>query len=116
MVKCCDLHAGMLSTTVQFQRLSPVTDGAGGYAETWLPLSGAVTRAHVVAMSGAERYASGRVEATAKFRVTVRYFAGLRESDAVTINGARHNIRFINNVEQSNRWLVLDVDGGVVPQ
>jgi hypothetical protein len=46
----------------------------------------------------------------------VRYFAGLRESDAVTINGARHNIRFINNVEQSNRWLVLDVDGGVVPQ
>jgi hypothetical protein len=46
--------------------------------------------------------------------VTVRYFAGLTEADAVVINGKRANIRFINNVEDRDLWLVLDVQTGVV--
>lgn len=111
--RCCDINAGMLRTPVAFERATRAPDAAGGFTVTWAAISGAPTRARVVAMSGSERWASDRVEATARYRVTVRYFAGLLEADTVLIGGRRHNIRFVNNIEMRNRWLVIDVDGGV---
>ena len=113
-MKCCsDINAGMLRTIVQFQRLTRVPDGAGGATQTWANLAGAPTRAHVKSLSGSERFASARVEATATHRITVRYFAGLTEADRVVFGGRASNIRFINDLEQRNRWLVLDVQTGV---
>ena len=112
-MKCCDITAGMLTTPIQFERMSRVADGAGGFSQAWLPLSGAPTRAHVKSMSGSERFASARIEATATHRVTVRYFAGLTEADTVVIRGKRANIRFVNNLQEKDRWLVIDVQTGV---
>jgi SPP1 family predicted phage head-tail adaptor len=112
-MKCCEYSAGMLRTPVQFQRLVRTADGAGGFAQSWQAIKGAPTRAHVKSMSGNERFASARVEATATHKVTIRFFVGLTEADAVVFDGRRANIRFINNVEQRNRWLVLDVQTGV---
>jgi SPP1 family predicted phage head-tail adaptor len=106
----------MLRTPVQFSRAVRDDDGAGGAVQSWEALPGAPTRAHVVALSGSERWASARVEATSNLRVTVRYFEGLTEGDAIVISGVRCNIRFVNNVEQRNRWLVLDVQRGVAPK
>jgi SPP1 family predicted phage head-tail adaptor len=113
-MKCCEYSASMLRTPVQFQRLVRTADGAGGFTQTWRNLQGAPTRAQVKSMSGNERFASARVEATATHKVTIRYFAGLTEADAVVFGGRRANIRFINNVEQGDRWMVLDVQTGVV--
>jgi len=113
-MKCCEYSAGMLRTPVQFQRLARVSDGAGGFTQTWQAIAGAPTRAQVKSMSGNERFASARVEATATHKVTIRHFAGLTEADAVVFDGKRANIRFINNVEQRDRWMVLDVQTGVV--
>jgi SPP1 family predicted phage head-tail adaptor len=113
-MKCGEYSAGMLRTPVQFQRLVRETDGAGGFTQTWRNIQGAPTRAHVKSMSGNERFASARVEATATHKVTIRHFAGLTEADAVVFGGRRANIRFINNVEQRDRWMVLDVQTGVV--
>jgi SPP1 family predicted phage head-tail adaptor len=115
-MKCCDYSAGMLRTPVQFQRLTRTSDGAGGATQAWGNLAGSATRAHVKALSGSERFASARVEATATHRITVRHFAGLTEADAVVFAGKRHNIRFINNVEQRNRWLEIDVQSGVAAE
>lgn len=112
-MKCCDITSGMLKTPVGFQRTTRVSDGAGGFSEEWVAIPGAPTRAHIKAMSGSERFASARVEATATHKVTVRYFPGLLESDAVFWNGKRANIRFINNLEERNKFLVLDVQTGV---
>jgi SPP1 family predicted phage head-tail adaptor len=112
-MKCCDYTAGMLTTPVQFQRMSRVSDGAGGFSQAWLALSGAPTRGNVKSLSGSERFASARLEATATQRLTVRYFAGLTEADSVMIRGKRANIKFVNNVEEKDRWLVIDVQTGV---
>lgn len=114
MTLCCEYNAGLLRTPVQFQRLVRTPDDAGGFTQVWANLAEAPTRAMVKAMSGGERFASARVEATATHKVTVRYFAGLTEADAVLWNGRRGNIRFINNVEERDLWLVLDVQTGVV--
>jgi SPP1 family predicted phage head-tail adaptor len=113
-MKCCDLNAGMLRTVVQFQRKVRVPDGSGGASETWQNIAGAPTRAHIKSLSGSERFASARIEATATHRVTVRYFAGLTEADRIVFGGRAANIRFQDNLEQRNRWLVLDVQTGVV--
>lgn len=114
MSLCCKYNAGMLRHVVEFQRLVRTPDGAGGFTQTWQKISGAPTRAMIQSMSGSERFASARVEANATHKVTIRYFAGLTEADAVMIRGKRANIRFINNVEERDLWMVLDVQTGVV--
>jgi SPP1 family predicted phage head-tail adaptor len=112
-LKCCDMHAGMLRELVTFQRRSLASDGAGGQTETWATISGAPTRAFVKPVGGSERFASDRTEATVRLRLVTRYNSGLREGDRVKIRGRVHNIRFLDNVEFQDRWLQIDVDGGV---
>jgi head-tail adaptor len=62
---------------------------------------------------GSERFAHDRTEATVRLRLVVRYTTALRESDRVTIRNKVHNIRFLDNIEFANKWLQIDVDGGV---
>ena len=112
-MKCCDMHAGMLREPVTFQRRTLTADGAGGQTEAWAAISGAPTRAHVRPVGGSERYASDRTEAIVRLRLVTRYNAGLREGDRVKIRDRVHNIRFLDNIEFADKWLQIDVDGGV---
>ena len=113
MVKCCDMSSGKLREPVTFQRADKVSDGAGGWTETWAAIAGASDRAFAKALSGSERFASDRTEATTKWRIVVRYFPDLWESDRVMMRGRAYNIRFVNNVELRDQWLEIDLDGGV---
>lgn len=112
-MKCCKYKAGMLRTPVEFQRKTQTRTSSGGFSEAWAAISGAPTKAHVEALSGSERVASDRVEAHAKFRLVTRYFSGLTAADRVKIGDRLHNIRAIDNVEMRDRWLRIDLDGGV---
>jgi SPP1 family predicted phage head-tail adaptor len=107
------MNSGKLKEPVTFQRRTLTSDGAGGQTESWATISGAPMRAHVTPTSGAERFRSDRVEATVRLRLVVRYVSGLLESDRVQIRNRVHNIRFIDNIEFANKWLQIDVDGGV---
>lgn len=112
-MKCCDIHGGMLRTPVTFERRTNTPDGSGGYTQSWAAVSGAPTIAFVKPVSGSERMHSQRLDATVTLKVTVRFFDGLLESDRVVIRGKNHNIRFIDNLEFMDKWLVISVDGGV---
>jgi SPP1 family predicted phage head-tail adaptor len=112
-LRCCDFHAGMLKEPVTFQRRTLTSDGAGGQTETWATISGTPSRAFVKPMSGSERYMSDRTEAIVRLRLVTRYTASLREGDRVTIRDRVHNIRFLDNIEFKDRWLQIDVDGGM---
>lgn len=103
----------MLRTPVAFQRRTRTSDGAGGATEAWAAIAGSANRCHYKAASGSERYASNRVEANLRARIVVRYFSGLREGDRAVIDGESYNISFIHNVERRNRWLEIDLEGGV---
>ena len=113
MVACCDMNAGKLREPVTFQRQTLTSDGAGGQSQSWATVSGSPTRAYVAPSSGSERYASDRTEATIRLRLVVRYTASLKEGDRVLIRSKAHNIRFIDNLEFADKWLQIDVDGGV---
>lgn len=108
---CDKYNSGMMREPIRVERKTRTSDGAGGYTETWAVLNSPF--AYVKAVSGGERYASDRLEATTRWRVVIRYISGLRESDRIVIRSKNHNIRFINNVEMRDRWLEIDLDGGV---
>lgn len=113
MVKCCAKYSARdLREPVEFQRKTRTSDGAGGFTDAWAAISGAPTRAMVKAMSGRERYASDRLEASANYRIVTRYFDGLTEVDRVEIRGRPGQIRFVNNVDLADRWLEIDVQLG----
>lgn len=113
MSKCCAKYsAGMLKEPVTFERVARVPDGGGGATRTWSAISGAPTFAMVKALSGGERWASSRTEATASHKVVIRYFDDLTEADSVVVRGRRHNIRFINNVDFADRWLEITTQQG----
>lgn len=111
-MKCCKYSAGMLREVVTFQRKTRTSDGAGGFTTAWAAISGAPTRAMVKAMSGGERWASMRTEATATHRVVVRYFADMVEGDRVLIRGKPADITFINNVDYDDKWLEISANLG----
>jgi SPP1 family predicted phage head-tail adaptor len=113
MGKCCDYSAGKLRTAVLFETATRTSDGAGGSTRAWATVSGAPTRCAAKQLSGRERYASERTEATSTIRIVVRYTNTLKERDRATVDGKRYNIERIDNVEFANRWLEITASGGV---
>jgi len=113
MVNCCGKYnSRQLRESVTFQRKTRTSDGAGGYTSGFATITGAPTRAMVKPLSGRERWASDRVEASANYRVVTRYTDLLREGDTVLIRGRPGNIRFIANVDMMDEWLEIDVNLG----
>lgn len=113
MVKCCDITAQMLREPITVQRATRVSDGAGGFSETWAAVSGAPTWAMAKATGGGERWASERIEATAGMSFTMRYWSGLTEADRIVMRGVAYNVRHIDNVEMQDRWMVVKAERGV---
>lgn len=116
MVNCCGpskYNARQLRESVTFERVSNVADSYGARRQTWAAISGAPTRAMVKPLSGGERYASARTEATSTHRIVCRYFDGLTEADRVVIRNRAYNIRFIANVDFDDQWLEITAELGV---
>jgi len=115
MVNCCatsKYNARQLREAVTFQRVTNTQDDYGARVQTWAAITDAPTRAMVKPMSGGERYASARTEATSTHRIVCRYFADLTEKDRVVIRGRAYNIRFIANVDFDDQWLEISAELG----
>ena len=101
----------MLWQAATFERLTQVADGSGGVTEVWATL--ATGDVCIMALSGAERWHSDRIEAQSRWRVVCEHVSGLKEADRVTIDGAAYAITFVDDVEKRGIWQVLDVSAGV---
>jgi SPP1 family predicted phage head-tail adaptor len=112
-MKCCDINAGMLKTPISIQRPTKTSDGAGGYTETWASVRGSAKRAFVKSFSGREQWVSERTEARTSLRIVCRYTSNILQTDRVVIRDKRYDIIAINNVEFEDKWLEIDLGGGV---
>lgn len=100
--------------TATFERPTRTPDGAGGYTETYAAISGLDgVSAGIVAVSGAEVWASMRVEAQSSWQLWVKTDAEITEVDRVTIGGRVYNITFVNDVEKRGIWQVVNLGQGV---
>ena len=111
---CCKYSAGKMREPVTFQRMGSASNVDGNVvAGSWATIAGVPTKGMVRPLSGYEASQSQRLSAEVKLLVVVRYTAALREADSVLIRGLRHNIRYIKNVDFDNKFLEIDVQGGV---
>lgn len=111
MSKCCDYTAGMLREPVEIQEQSKSSIGGGATTVTYT--NKANVRGFVKPLSGSERLYAERLDAQTRFRLVIRYRSDLLESDRVIIRDKAYQIRFINNLEFRDKWLEIDLDGGV---
>lgn len=111
MAKCCDLTSGMLRHSVALQSETQTPNGSGGFDRAWSTY--ATVKGQMKPISGSERFHAERLDATTKNRLTLRYRSGVTTSHRVVFDSRAYNIRYIENVEFRNRWLILDLDGGV---
>jgi SPP1 family predicted phage head-tail adaptor len=103
----------MLREPVQFQQLSRVADGAGGWAEAWAAIASTPGRAMVRPLSGSEEWRFSRINATARLMVVTRYSSVIAPEHRVIIRGRTHNIVDVRNVDFGDKWLEIAVTGGV---
>lgn len=110
-MKCCEFKSGMLRTPFTLSRQVAVQLEGGAEQLTYVDY--ATGKCAFKSLSGGERLYAERIDATTKSRAIIRYRSGIAESDRLTAGGRVYNIRFINNIELRNRWIELDLDGGV---
>ena len=109
----CGINAGELRTAISFECYSKTSDGAGGHTTSWSEIAGSPTRAKVESLSGREQWATERVEARIAMRLTCRYSSLVTTKDRVVIRSIAYNIRAINNIGLEDRWMQVDLEGGV---
>ena len=110
-MKCCDFTSGMLREPITIEQQTITSIGGGASAITWSTRLS--TRAYVKPLSGNERLYAQRLDATTTMRIVIRYNANIVESDRVVMRDRYYNIRYINNVEFRDKWLEIDLNGGV---
>jgi len=101
----------LLWKSVTLQRSAKVSDGAGGYTETWSDL--AIVDGGIVAMSGSERWNADRLNAESKWQLLIAYWGELFANDRVVIDGRAYAISFVNDVQKQGKWQVIDLGEGV---
>ena len=101
----------MLREPVEFQELKVTPIGGGANEREFFPKLS--TRGYMKPLSGGERLYAERLDAQTRNRLVVRYNPNITASDRVIIRDKAYQIRFISNVEFSNKWLEIDLDGGV---
>lgn len=110
-MKCCEMTAGKLRSVAVLSRRDDVVLPGGSREKVYQEY--ATVRCQLISASGREVQYADRLDAQTSNRMVMRYRDYVTESDRVEIDGRTYNIRFINNVEQRNRWLEIVLDGGV---
>lgn len=110
-MKCCEITPSKLRTEFIIQRLSSTPIGGGAVARVFANWK--TGRGLFEEKSGSEKTVTDRIDAQKKARLVCRFIAGLLESDRVIVGGKFYNIRFIKNIENENRFLEIELEGGV---
>jgi SPP1 family predicted phage head-tail adaptor len=107
------MRAGKLNRRITIQQLVQAKNQTGGMVASWEQF--AVRRANVNNLSGTEGLATkahGGEVADARTIFTMRYLAGVTETMRVLYGGKVFNIRFVNDVLEGHRTLIVTCDTG----
>lgn len=110
-MKCCDMSAAKLRTSMTLQRPEKTPDGAGGWTVEWVTYAN--VKGHVAPLSGFERLHAERLDASTRIRSYIRYRSDVLPKHRAVIEGRAHQIRAVLDLEMRKRWLELDLEQGV---
>ncbi|MFL9860817.1 phage head closure protein [Paraburkholderia madseniana] len=107
------MRAGKLDRRIVIQRRQNGKNSSGGARATWQTVC--TPWAGINYLSGTERSATthqGGETADARTLITMRYRAGIDETMRVLYGGKAFNIRFVNDVLDQHKTLILTCDTG----
>lgn len=119
-MKCCDIHAGMLSERVTFERQVRTADGLGGYTEAWRADPTGTVPARLRPLSGSETYRAMRIAPTATYQLYCRFRGDSNRNPyytpafRVVYQGRYFNILHVFDVELEGRWLEMLLNEGAL--
>jgi SPP1 family predicted phage head-tail adaptor len=99
---------GDLRERIALQRESRSRDRAGGFVTSWLTV--ATVWARVAPVSTGERFMRQQMQASAEWKVTIRYRSDLSPKMRVVWNGRTFEIRGMPNPDERRRFLDLACD------
>lgn len=99
------LQAGKLRHTVSIQSASEAADAMGTLVPSWS--TDATVRASITQVSGDESVTAGQEQATAKYKVVIRYYSGLTTANRLLFGSRELNIDSISDIDERNRKMEL---------
>lgn len=102
--------ASRLRNKVAIQQPVRISDGAGGYTQSWEDF--AVVSAEIEPFSGRERFSSFQLKSEVSHKITIRYIAGINSDMRIMLGSREFNIRSSVNPLERNEQLVLLCDEG----
>jgi SPP1 family predicted phage head-tail adaptor len=99
------MPAGPYRHRVIIQSFTAVSDGMGGWEETWADL--ATVWARVEALKGEEYFAAAQMQNSVSHRVTMRYRADLTPSHRLIFEGRTLNIEAVLPDERKSRLVIM---------
>ena len=96
---------------VVISQLTKTPDDQGGYNEVWSTF--ASVDSFVLKQSGKEEFKQGRVLSDDMYKFHISYLVGLTNKMKIVHNAEDYQIRSINNIADSNQWMLIEAEKGV---
>lgn len=117
-MKCCEMHAGLLTERVAIERLTNVPDGYGGYTREWTADPEGGVPASLRPLSGTEALRAQRISPSATYRLYIRFRADANgnpyytPADRVMFQGRAFDILNLFDLEMQHRWIEMLLNEG----
>lgn len=98
------IKAGELAHKVELQSLSSVSDGQGGFTESWTTED--TLHAAVAPLSAQEVYWAGQQDGGETHKITVRYNASITNKKRFLFGTRVLNLTSVRNILERNRKMV----------
>lgn len=97
---------GKLKHKITIEKKTKVSDGAGGWTETWMPFVSNVS-ASIDPISGKEFFEAQQTQSSVSHKIRIRYKPGVLPSMRVNFKGRIFAIESVINWEERNRDMML---------
>ena len=104
-MKCCELHAGKLRHTIEWQNEQTTPDGMGGESRQWVTLT--TDKAWVKPTTGNERWFAMRTEANITHRIYTRYRSDVTPTMRIVFDGRPLQVKAVLNIEERDKWIEI---------
>ena len=110
-MKCCDLTAGKLRTSIAIQVYADTSDGMGGVSKKWTDVLSVKSMWKHATMY--ERLQAMKLNAGVLHRVYIRHSSVPTAKHRIFYKGQAYQIRGVVDIEERGRWMELAVEEGV---
>ena len=104
-------NASQLRHWIEIYPKTRVSDGGGGYTETFGPASPPIKLpAMVKPRTAGERWYAGQISSREQALIVIRYRAGLTQSMRVAFEGRVFEVRALIDLEERHEWIEMECE------